>query len=80
MDGESIVTKLREAGFPIERIARTGDDHAWHFKLANGAVIDRFDDGRCTVHGPSAAFLRMILRLRSLSQPSHVERPQPALS
>jgi hypothetical protein len=68
MDKDALAAKLREAGFPIQKIIRMGDDDGWRLLLTNGAVIHAFDDGRRIVHGPSAASLRVILRSKSLSK------------
>ncbi|MFI5014368.1 MAG: hypothetical protein ACHQAY_18690 [Hyphomicrobiales bacterium] len=62
MDKESVVARLRGTGFQVRKIAPMGDEVGWRFLLTNGAVIRCFDDGRCIVHGPSAASLRFILR------------------
>ena len=61
MGKESLVAKLRDAGYPVLRIVRMGDNDGWRVSLANGAIIHAFDDGRCIVHGPEAAALRTIL-------------------
>jgi hypothetical protein len=61
MDKKAVVAKLRGTGFQVDRITRMGDDDGWRFMLTNGAVIHCFDEGRCVVHGPSAASLRFIL-------------------
>lgn len=66
MDRESLVVKLQGAGYPLQKILRMGDDDGWRFTLANGAVIQCFDDGRCTVHGPNAAVLRLVLRSKAM--------------
>jgi hypothetical protein len=61
MGKESLVTKLRDAGYPVLRIVRMGDNDGWRMSLGNGAIIHAFDDGRCIVHGPDAAALRTML-------------------
>jgi hypothetical protein len=61
MAKESLVAKLREAGYVIEEIVRMGDNDGWRLALAKGAIIHSFDDGRCIVHGPDAAALRLIV-------------------
>ena len=62
MDEEIVIAQLRGAGFQVQKSVRMGDDDGWRITLASGAVIYCFDDGRCVVHGPDAAALRLVLR------------------
>jgi hypothetical protein len=74
MDKDTLTTKLREAGYPLQMIVRMGDDDGWRLSLTNGTVIHAFDDGRFIVHGPDAASLRLILRTKSVSKGTRDEK------
>ena len=66
MDRESLIAKLREIGYRIDKVIRVADDGGWRLTLMNGAVIHSFDDGRCVVNGRDASVLRLVLRSRML--------------
>ncbi|SDR63537.1 hypothetical protein SAMN05519103_08729 [Rhizobiales bacterium GAS113] len=67
MDKDTVLKRLRGAGFIVQKESRMGDDDGWRLTLANGAVVHCFDTGRRIVHGPDRLAIRSALGLENSS-------------